>query len=258
MLVLAQCTLLACAEPREAVEITFAVRYGDARISCTEAVDAVQLSELRFFVHDIRVLHESGQDADFRLVNDGRWQDGTVALVDLEDGQGACENGSPELNATLKGTLRPGQAASLSFVLGVPAEQNHLDPMTAPPPRNLTAMHWHWLTGYKFVRAAVRTETDGFSLHLGSSHCDGAPGTFHCQVKNRPVVTLAAFDPARQQIIFDIKKLFEVIDLTDGMPSDCSSGPDEVACRGPFQALGLDVPQPSGVQAGIFRSGPIL
>lgn len=235
--------LLACSGPRESVEFTFAVRYGDAAISCTAAADGVQLTDLRFFVHDVRVLDESGRDTEFRLADDGRWQDGVVALIDLEDGQGACENGSPAVNAKLRGTLRGGSTYRVAFRLGVPTNQNHLDPMTAPPPRNVTAMHWHWLTGYKFVRAAVRTDTDGFSFHLGSSHCDGAPGTFACRTPNRPNVVLAQFDPSRELVILDIKKLFEDVDLNDGIPSDCSSGPGEPACAAPFLALGLGTPQ---------------
>jgi uncharacterized repeat protein (TIGR04052 family) len=255
--VIAPFLLLACAEPREAIEISFAVRYGEAGISCTDAVDGVWLSDLRFFVHDVRVLDESGQDLAFRMADDRRWQDGVVALIDLENGQGACENGSPDMNALLRGTLRRGSMNSVNFRLGIPAEQNHLDPMTAPPPRNSTAMHWHWLTGYKFVRAAVRTDTDGFSLHLGSSHCGGAPGTFLCQTPNRPSIALGAFDASRQQVILDVKKLFEGIDLKDSIASDCSSGPGQATCALPFRALGLGAPQPSDATPGTFRAEPI-
>jgi uncharacterized repeat protein (TIGR04052 family) len=252
--VIAPFLLLACSESREAIEISFAVRYGEAGISCADAVDGVSLSDLRFFVHDVRVLDESGQDLAFRMADDRRWQDGVVALIDLENGQGACENGSPDMNDTVRGTVRSGSANGVHFFLGVPADKNHLDPMTAPPPRNSTAMHWHWLTGYKFVRAAVRTDSDGFSLHLGSSHCDGAPGTFTCRTPNRPSVALGDFDPSGQQVILDIKKLFEGIDLKDSVASDCSSGPGEATCAIPFRALGLDATQSSELVTGVFRA----
>lgn len=255
--VLALIVLPACTRPATPVDLVFAARYGDANISCIESADGVQLTDLRFFVHDIRLLDASGNDADFHMADDGTWQDGVVALVDLENGQGACLNGSPEMNATIKGTVRSGPVHSISFRLGVPEDANHLDPMTAPPPRNYTAMHWHWLNGYKFVRAGVRTDTDGFGLHLGSSRCDGVPGSFSCRSPNRPNVTVWGFDPANNQVILDINKLFEGIDLKDNIAGDCSSGPDQRDCANPFRVLGLDTAQPSDALPGTFRAGPI-
>jgi uncharacterized repeat protein (TIGR04052 family) len=191
------------------------------------------------------------------MVDDGRWQDGRIALLDFEDGQGGCMNGSTELNMTVKGIAPDGPFESIAFSIGVPDDLNHLDPVTARAPLNYTVMHWHWLSGYKFIRAAIGTEKDGFYLHLGSSRCDGSAAGFICKSPNRVKVLISSFDPARQKIIFDLKKLFEDIDLTDGIPGDCSSGPDQPSCAGPFRALAVGIDGASNRSSEVFRAGTL-
>jgi uncharacterized repeat protein (TIGR04052 family) len=244
----------ACTKPAIPVELSFAVQYGDSSISCTDSAVGIQLTDLRFFVHDIELMDESGADLEFQMAEDDRWQDGIVALIDLENGQGACLNGSVEMNGSIQGTVRANGVHKITFSLGIPEALNHLDPVTVQPPRNFTAMHWHWLNGYKFLRTGAISGVDGYSLHLGSSHCDGVPGSFNCRTANRPRVVISDFDPARQEIILDIKNLFEGIDFKDGRAGDCSSGPDQSDCGAPFRTLGIEPQKPSDVAPGVFRA----
>jgi hypothetical protein len=119
-------------------------------------------------------------------------------------------------------------------------------------------MHWHWLSGYKFMRVGVRSDSDSYWLHLGSSHCDGNVGAaIECRAPNRISVQLADFDPATNRIVIDIAPLIAAGNLDDGTGSDCSSGPDEQACSGAFAALGLPFgDNTEQASQRIFRSEP--
>ncbi|MDZ7643630.1 MAG: MbnP family protein [Woeseiaceae bacterium] len=64
-----------------------------------------------------------------------------------------------------------GDYRTLRLTLGVPADLNHGDPLHAPAPLTQTPMHWHWRSGYKFLRAGVTRGADGYWLHLGSTRC---------------------------------------------------------------------------------------
>ena len=125
------------------------------------------------------------------LIADGVWQSSDIALLDLENGQGSCANGSEAINASIRVRAPEGDYAGLSFRLGVPERLNHADPLLAHTPLNVTPMHWHWRSGYKFLRAGIRTADDGFWIHLGSSRCAGTIGNLQgCAASNRADIEL--------------------------------------------------------------------
>jgi hypothetical protein len=101
-------------------------------------------------------------------------------------------------------------------------------------------MHWHWQTGYKFLRAGLASDDDGFWIHLGSSHCERTGNASGCLAGNRPAVVLSPYLPGKDVVELDLQELVDGIDLNDGRPSDCSSGPAETECQMPFAALGID------------------
>jgi len=188
------------------------------------------------------------------LTGDERWQQQGVALIDLENGDGLCVNGTPETNTTLSGMAEVADIQRIRFSIGVPFELNHANPLLADAPLDDSAMHWHWRSGYKFLRAGVTTTSDGFWLHLGSTACEGTVQNISaCRSPNRVTVELAGFSPQNNRINIDLSALFDGVDFDDGIASDCSSGPSESACAAPFAALGLvfgegsDRPIPSSV-----------
>lgn len=251
-----------CADRVTPVELIFFPGYGDKVISCTEPADGLLLTDLRLFVYDVTLIDQAGQSRPVEFLPDGQWQDGTIALLDFEDGQGACINGSPESNRSVRGVISGdhsgGPFRSVSFTIGVPPDINHRDPMTAGAPLNYTAMHWHWLSGYKFMRIGVSNNSDHFWMHLGSSHCDGSINDgIKCRSSNRVSVTLGDFDPSGNHIVIDLEPLIRFVDLADGIGSDCSSGPDELACGVAFAALGLPFgAMTEAVSQRVFRSEP--
>lgn len=232
--------MLACAKPPVPVEIAFSATISGTPIAC-ESDNRVQLTDLRFYVHDLRLLGAGGESQAVELPDDGAWQHAGLALLDLENGTGACSNGTPAIHSVIVGTVPRGDYRGLTFTLGVPFEHNHRDPLLAAAPLDDAAMHWHWRGGYKFLRAGVRTANDGFWVHLGSTGCKGTIQNISaCAAPNRVNVRLDDFVPGRDIIAIDLGALLAAGELDDGVRTDCSSGPAEAHCAAAFLALGLD------------------
>jgi len=200
-----------------------------------------QLTDLRFYVQDLRLVSAVGESVAVTLEADNKWQQHNLALLDFEDGSGLCMNGSAGTNVSLRGSVPEGNYRALSFTIGVPFDQNHSDPLHAKAPLGDPAMHWHWRAGYKFMRVGIRTATDGFWLHLGSTGCEGTVRNISgCRFANRIRVELNDFVLGRDSVIVDLAALTSGVDLSDALLTNCSSGPSEVACSAPFRALGID------------------
>ena len=225
------------------LEIAFEVRFDGQPIDCGSPVDGAALTDLRLFVHDLS-LRDGDDVSEIELVDDGRWQDGRVALLDFEDGSGSCVNGSPVVNRTVRGTVQGVQPSTgqIEFSIGVPTELNHSDPLRAPPPRNYTPMHWHWSTGYKFLseRASRRRQTALGCIWVAVAVRAPPDGSFTCAAANRPRVRISEFDIAADVVVIDLARLFGPT-LGDGSPWSCESGAAEAAaCRLAFAELGLE------------------
>jgi len=244
-----------CSEPYLGVKLPFVATWAGQTIHCDDPEFA--LSDLRLYVSAIELHDRSGRAHPLVLHDNLQWQQSDLALIDLEDGKGACINGSSETYPYLVGSVPPGDYQGIRFIVGVPFERNHADPLTAAKPLDNAAMHWHWRSGYKFLRAGVRTPTDGFWIHVGSAGCEGTVRDITgCRFPNRVTVELPNYVPGRDSIAIDLKALLADVDLHDGEATDCSSGPPESACIGPFAALGIDFE--SGKPAGQQRVFAVL
>lgn len=232
--------LLSCTQESSDISISFFVAWHGQPLQCDAPADGVSLTDARLYVSRLVVHGTGGDEWPVILEPDGAWQNESVGLVDLESGAGDCLNGSSAVNASIRGRYAGGEISSVSFDIGVPESMNHNDPMTAGVPLNYTEMHWHWASGYKFLRAGVATDADSVFLHLGSSRCEGTIGDIQgCRSANRPRVMLADFDPDRDRVVIDLGLLFDSIDLSNGARSSCMSGPAEAECMSMFDALGL-------------------
>lgn len=262
--------LAGCGSERD-VTVRFEGLVGDEPARCGGAYDGVgttgttlTLRDLRFYVHDVRLVTTDGDELELALDQDGTWQEGNVALVDLEDGSSECTMGTSETNDALRGTIpADAEITGLRFVLGVPEDRNHDDVTTAPSPLNLHTMHWSWNGGYKFLRVDGRTTglDTGFALHLGSTGCmgDGRGNVTGCVQENRVEVELTGFDPDTDVVAVDIAALLAGSDMdTDaGGQTGCQSGFDDPDCEPIFHRLGLPFAgtPPPGEQA-LFRVAP--
>jgi len=243
----------ACPANRTPVNVEFAATWEGQPLHCGES--ELSLTDLRFFVSEVVLIDTGGVGYPLVLTGDERWQQEGVALIDLENGEGNCVNGTQATNTTLSGMAESVDIQRIRFTTGVPFELNHANPLLADAPLDDSAMHWHWRSGYKFLRAGVTTKSDGFWMHLGSTGCEGTVQNISgCRSPNRVTVELSGFSPDENRINIDLAALFKGVDLDDGNRSDCSSGPPESACARPFANLGLSF----GSAQEKTTSGPVF
>ncbi len=233
--------LVGCTRPAIDGSLTFNARWGDVAIGCGKPVAGLELNDLRFFLHAVELLGADGP-VKAELIDDDYWQQANVAMVDLEDGSGACQNGTGDRRAEVRFRVPEGDYRGIRFTIGVPFELNHADPLTAEPPLDDTAMHWHWRSGYKFIRAGIARGDTKFVLHTGSVACEGTVQDITgCKRPNRHTVELPDYVPGGgHQINVDLAELFRGTDLESDDGMECISAPDDASCVAPFAALGLD------------------
>lgn len=253
--------LLACGDAKDTgtaagsqdVQLTFDARFGDEAAACGSAVSGVGLSgstvelqDLRLFVHDVRLVTAGGDEVPVDVYDDGVWQAGGVTLLDFEDGTGSCANGNSATNAVVSGTVAEGDYVGVVFTVGVPEDLNHEDPTLAASPLNLTAMHWSWQGGYKFVRMDLSTTgfPEGWFFHLGSTGCEAdADGVVTgCSSPNRAEVSLD-LDPDTQAVVLDLSALLagSDVDTDGGGAQGCMSSPDDPECPALLEHVGADL-----------------
>lgn len=232
------------------VKIPFVATWQGEPINCTSPGTA--LTDLRLYVSNVQLVDNRGQSHDVRFATEMAWQNDAVAFIDLEDGTGACRNGTAELSTYVLGVAKVNEYRGLRFTVGVPFRINHENPLTAETPLDDPDMHWHWRSGYKFLRAGVATDNDGFWMHVGSAGCEGTVGNITgCTFPNRIDVELRDFVVDKHAVNIDLGVLVSGTDLDDGAPTDCSSGPAEAACTAPFATLGIRFE--TGEQTGAQR-----
>ena len=159
------------------------------------------------------------------------WQGDATAMVALG---GAIEN------PVVTGEVEPGRYVGIEFLLGIPFDRNHGNPLAAAPPLNIPSMFWTWQSGYKFVRVDVAND---WSFHLGSTGCVSAsavrPPDAPCRQPNAARIRLASDTPATGTIVLDLDALLAHIDPT--VEDNCMEAyADRDACRGLLANLGMD------------------
>lgn len=232
------------------IALQFEARVGSAPFACGQTYEGIGTTEtsltttdLRFYVHDVRLVTSAGVEVPVTLEDDGAFQTEGVALLDFEDG-GECEGGNVETHTTLTGSIPASETfTALRFRVGLPESLNHLDVASQPSPLNVTSMYWSWTSGYKFLRFEGQStgQPTGFFFHLGSTDCAAGTG---CEIANRPELEVAlpsGFDASTHTFVIDLAHWLEGVDLdTDaGGAPGCMSGVDDPECTAWFEAVGL-------------------
>jgi uncharacterized repeat protein (TIGR04052 family) len=273
------------AKKTKKVDIQFAATAGKTPVSCSDPITGLgstsataDLRDLRFYVTDAELIGEDGKTVPLKLSGGTPFtlksSKGDVTLIDLENGKGACaEEGSRAMNSHLRGTVPAGKYVGARWTVGVPPKLSHSDVVGAKAPLNLTAMGWSWQYGRKFVKVEL-TDPAGpggtwaentFFVHVGSNGCTGNPASgqkVKCTTPNEAKVKLASFNPARQKVAVDLRRMFAGNDVTAnaGNAPGCMSEQTDPECGGIFGALGIDwkpdgtgTGRPSGKQT-VFRA----
>lgn len=261
--------LAACSAPGAPLDVAvrFAGVIGAEPFACGKKFAGVGAEgssaepiDFRFYVSNVFLVDESGNDVPVALTPDGAFQTADVALVDFEDKKGACDNGTTQTNDVIRGKVPFGKYRGVAFTIGVPESLNHTDVATAPTPLNLTGMNWSWAMGRIFLVSGMRADTtdaDGGAatndhfVHIGSTGCTGTPedgGAVACAKPNRPTFRFPTFRPAANVITVDLKELMKDQKLATVMHGCHSFG--AASCEQPFGHIGLDFAtgQPTATQ----------
>ncbi|MCC2096999.1 MAG: metallo-mystery pair system four-Cys motif protein [Hyphomicrobiales bacterium] len=268
------------------MRIKFAAEFGGKPFSCASKADSIGSAktsvlpaDFRLFVSNVALVDKNGNSVPVQLDQDGKWQYRNLALLDFENGAGACANGTADMRNIVTGKVPLGQYKGLRFEIGVPFEMNHQDPTLARSPLNLTSMFWTWQGGYKFIRIDMLTSgkpamkggmkpamphsgamkgamkghghsggqqpASGFSIHLGSTMCKATSRTSaptSCANGNRIAVEYKNFDPAKNVVVFDPAPVVAQVDVsknTSGTSAGCMSFPNDPECNAVMPQLGL-------------------
>ena len=247
------------------VTITFRAAVGSQAFACGSTYSgigttgaSIEPSDFRFYVSHVRLVTADGTEVPVQLDQDGIWQYDDVALLDFENKDAPCTNGTSQTNGTVRGRVPMGAYTGLRFVLGLPQDKNHQDASVAPSPLNLTGMFWSWQDGYKFLR--VDTANDQLRIHVGSTGCVyGEPGEVSgCAHPNRAEIRLASFNVSGNTVVADLAALLADSDIATNQPATpagCMSGPDDQDCAPMLRNLGLFFPEglPNFVAQKFFR-----
>ncbi|MFN8632968.1 MAG: metallo-mystery pair system four-Cys motif protein [Chloroflexota bacterium] len=271
------------AQESQRVEVHFRAMVGEEPFACGQRYGGIGTtgatvlpSDFRFYVSDVSLLDAGGNAVPLALEQDGRWQFQNVALLDFENKNGPCANGTEETRDLVIGTVPAGTYTGLRFTLGVPFDLNHQDSTIAPSPLNLTSLFWTWQAGYKFFRVDLEPDraampamgmpkpdgaaakphgaapaghgadpSTGWAIHLGSTGCQAgsmmqAPAD--CTNPNRSTVEFASFDHANGVVVADLKTLLAGANVETNQPESafgCMSAPNDGDCASIMASFGL-------------------
>lgn len=209
------------------------------------------LVDFRLYLHDIELQDNRNQWHSIKLIP-SQWQNDSTVLLDFENAKETCELGTQYTNRHIIGTGLE-KPAAIRFTLGVPFELNHKNPLIAERPLNESSMHWHWQSGYKFLRAEFRQKnsinylhnnpelpqrTLNKRFHLGSLQCKGEVSNItHCEQPNRVTYTIENFDISKK-IFIDTSLLITTTDETNthlknnNPPNDTGNTHTQITCMG--------------------------
>lgn len=237
-------------------------RCGETYSGIGTTKSTITPTDFRFFVHNVRLVTDQGTEVPVALTQDRKWQYRDLALVDFENGQGPCSNGSSVTREIVAGTVPVGRYVGVRFTVGIPFDLNHEDPLLQPSPLNLTHMHWVWNGGYKFIRLDLKSTgaPQGLAFHIGSTNC--TPNTSvqeppaECAHANRTEVALTGFDPDVDSVAVDIAELLATANVDVNTPDTgpgCMSEPGDADCAPIFRSLGLPFGDAPGGTQSVFR-----
>lgn len=251
------------------LDLTFAATVGSEPFACGRSFAVgtpptlVTPTDLRFYVSDVKLVAMDGAAVPFTLMTHPLWQLEDVALVDLEDGSGACaERGDTKTRSVVHGFLPQASYRGVELTLAVPLARDRAARAAAVPPLDLPSLFAAGEQGHAFVATGAQSVDDGtrrFDFRLWSTGCpgalDGGAGA-PCDRPNRAVVRLVrseAVDFAAARIVVDWGALLAGSDVA-APASDCRSEPTDPGCAPLFERLGLELGTGAAkASAAVFR-----
>ena len=235
-----------CSENNSPVKLVFKPLYNGQLIECDSNIkhqnQAWFVNQLQFFISQVQLQNSQGTWQYLPLAKTIQQTEHTALLGST------CQKEVVEhWQLNFKGEFDLADFQAMRFSLGVPFEQNHLNPLQQPSPLNDSSMFWVWQTGHKFLRLEMSSESDDWLFHLGSTGCTSqsvmrSPSDA-CLYPNLFQFELPL--ESSNTVVFDLSKL--IGELTLSMATSCQSEHNSSACQTLFSRL-----NGSGEQA-VFR-----
>ncbi|MFC6440815.1 MbnP family copper-binding protein [Pseudobowmanella zhangzhouensis] len=227
-------TLSACGSAPSGQSLSIELRWQGKPIGCGGQLDnGWQVQELRFYLYQLTASDDSGEHS--LHVNQQADNESNVS-AEVTLAEFSCQAEALRAPLTIAPAIPEG-SDQLSFVIGVPFELNHQNPLQQPAPLNRPDMFWSWQGGHKFVRLEMARADQHFSFHLGSTGCAAASKVRAPQTACEEPNTVAVSLPwqAGKHIVLDLAKLLG--DDPDQKQSCTFHFGEEQACASLLQHL---------------------
>jgi uncharacterized repeat protein (TIGR04052 family) len=256
----------------QTVRLRFAAVVGDRPVACGQTYEGIGTSksaiifvDFRMYISRARLVKADGSEQPVKLTQDGLWQLDDVALLDFENGSGACVSGTQPTRDFIEGRVPAGSYVGVRFDMGLPFDKNHREPTLQPSPLNLTRMFWSWNAGYKFIRMDIRStgQPKGWMVHLGSTGCTPNESVtkppVSCGQPNVAKIDLKAFDVAKDLVELDVKRMLALSDVDTNTPATaagCMGAPNDPDCSPILRQFGLQLAPGAASPQTVFRARP--
>lgn len=177
--------LTGCVNDNKVKEISFMLMSENESIGCEipfkSSENEWKLEQLQFFVSQIKLQDKLGNWIEIPLEKNN-YQTSNIALLGEHCSEKGAKSASGNWSLTLEKAVDVSQYQQIAFTLGVPFEENHVNPLTQESPLNNSSMFWVWQTGHKFIRLEMSHDDEFWLFHLGSTGCS-APSALRAPSK---------------------------------------------------------------------------
>ncbi len=188
------------------------------------------LEDLRFFIHDVRLVDAAGKETRVPFVPDSRWQTDSVSLLDF-----APDCSQPRATHSRVDLRMPaGQWTALRFRLGVPADLRQGGRTDAGVSDPDGPFSWSGRGGFRFLKLEARRGAVPVHVALGEEGCEEfSAGDREC---NGPRLTDITVPWAPGPVVVELSDLFET---STGPQATSCAGMEDPACAHAFAGLQL-------------------
>lgn len=218
----------------------------------------VRPSDLRFYVHDVQSVLASGDAVAWDLDTVEGWQAEGAALIDLETGDSACDEGTAGSNDRITGTAMLPEGldeAGLRFVVGLPFALSHAPLTGATGPLADADLFLSTTEGRQHFQANVRPSGGQveWPVKIHATGCTVAPdgSPLSCVSENLVTIDLSPIDLVEGVVQVDLAGLLATSNLGTNAsvtlpgggvvesPLGCQSTLTDDDCAVVFEAYGL-------------------